>query len=190
MNSPLQLFTNFIFAETPLEKADAIFIPGSHHPQLAMRAAELFHAGYAPLIIPSGGPNHRLPNNMPEALWLKAILLDQGVPEAAIIAEPRARNTFNNADFTLALIEQLQLSINSAIIVAKGFHSRRCLLTYQTAFAGDFLFFVATVPDSGNNTRSNWYRTAGGVATVMSEIRKIGQYFAEEIPGFTAKWEE
>ncbi|MFA6074938.1 MAG: YdcF family protein [Negativicutes bacterium] len=190
MNSPLRLFTDFVFVETPLEKVDAIFIPGSHHPQLAVRAAELFHAGYAPLIIPSGGQNNRLPNNMPEALWLKDLLIKHGVPDSAIIAEPNARNTFNNADFTAAMIEKLQLDINSAIIVAKGFHSRRCLLTYQTAFLKNFSFFVTLVPDGNNNTSANWHRTASGINTVMSEIRKIGQYFAEEIPEFSKKWEE
>ena len=190
MNSPLQLFTDFIFADTSLEKADAIFIPGSHHPQLAKRAAELFHAGYAPLIIPSGGPNHRLPNNMSEAQWLRDILVAQGVTASAIIIEPLARNTFDNADFTKVLIDQIPLRISSAIIIAKGFHSRRCLLTYQTAFDRNFSFFVATVPDSNNNTRSNWWQNASGVATVMGEIKKIGKYFAEEIPGFAAKWED
>ncbi|MEI6285606.1 MAG: YdcF family protein [Bacillota bacterium] len=188
MNSPIQLFTDFVFIETKLKKADAIFIPGSHHPQLAVRAAELFHAGYAPLIIPSGGANHRLPDGIAEALWLKNLLIELAVPESAIITEPLARNTFNNADFTMALIEKLQLNINSAIIVAKGFHSRRCLLTYQTAFAKEFSFFVTLVPDSNNNTKSNWYRSASGINTVMDEIRKIGQYFAEEIPEFAEKW--
>lgn len=189
MNSPIQLFTNFIFADTILEKADAIFIPGSHHPQLAFRAAELFLQGFAPLIIPSGGPNHRLPGNMTEAHWLTELLIKLGVPETAIIPEPLARNTFNNADFTAKIISDLSLNISSAIIVAKGFHSRRCLLTYQTAFCKNFRFHVTTVPDGQNNTSTNWFRSADGISTVFDEIRKISQYFAEEIPGFVEKWE-
>jgi len=55
MTYPFDQITNFIFLETELNHADLILIPGGSHPQLMERAAELFHEGLAPLILPSGG---------------------------------------------------------------------------------------------------------------------------------------
>ena len=46
--------TDFIFIENEPEPADVIFIPGGPCGEIALHAAELFHQGYAPLLIPSG----------------------------------------------------------------------------------------------------------------------------------------
>ncbi len=46
--------SNFIFVSDPPEQADVIFIPGGSYPELPEKAAELFHQGYAPYILPSG----------------------------------------------------------------------------------------------------------------------------------------
>lgn len=50
--------TDFIFIENEPEPADVIFIPGGPCGEIALHAAELFHQGYAPLLIPSGCPQH------------------------------------------------------------------------------------------------------------------------------------
>ena len=46
--------TDFIFIEHEAEAADVIFIPGGPCGEIALHAAELYHQGYAPLLIPSG----------------------------------------------------------------------------------------------------------------------------------------
>ena len=46
--------TDFVFVSDAPEKADVILIPGSRHPANAIRAAELYRAGYAPYLLPSG----------------------------------------------------------------------------------------------------------------------------------------
>ena len=46
--------TDFIFVEDKPEKADIIFIPGGNQGAIAVKAAKLYQAGYAPLILPSG----------------------------------------------------------------------------------------------------------------------------------------
>ena len=49
-----QCLTDFIFLEDDPEKADIIFVPGGNYPDAAQHAAELYHAGYAPYVMPSG----------------------------------------------------------------------------------------------------------------------------------------
>ena len=41
----LDQITDFIFVETPVERADIIFVPGNGYPQMAERAAELWKQG-------------------------------------------------------------------------------------------------------------------------------------------------
>ena len=50
----LDVFTEFIFLEDKPERSDIIFVPGSDEGVLAVRAAELWKEGYAPVILPSG----------------------------------------------------------------------------------------------------------------------------------------
>ena len=48
----IRAVTDFIFVEDQPERADVIFIPGSRKVALAIRAAELYRAGYAPFVLP------------------------------------------------------------------------------------------------------------------------------------------
>ena len=46
--------TAFIFLHDAPQKADILFIPGNGHAEPSEYAAQLYHSGYAPLILPSG----------------------------------------------------------------------------------------------------------------------------------------
>ena len=43
--------TRLVFVSDPPEKADAIFIPGSSHPEPVLLAASLYRQGLAPVVI-------------------------------------------------------------------------------------------------------------------------------------------
>lgn len=49
-----QCITDFIFVEDEPQPADIIFVPGGSYPDAALHAAELYHRGFAPYILPSG----------------------------------------------------------------------------------------------------------------------------------------
>ena len=49
----LDLYTDLVFVEQKVQKADVILIPGSGYPQLAKRAALLYRQGLAPFVLPS-----------------------------------------------------------------------------------------------------------------------------------------
>ena len=44
--------TAFIFLHDAPQKADILFIPGNGHAEPSEYAAQLYHSGYAPLILP------------------------------------------------------------------------------------------------------------------------------------------
>lgn len=181
MEYPFDCISNFIFVESALKKAQIILIPGSSQPFLMEKAAQLYHEGLAPYVLPSGGYNPRLPQYPSEWAFLAEIGERKGIPREAILKEDQARHTFDNAILSYEVITKAGLRVDRAILVCKGFHSRRALLTYQTCFPEEVSFYVSTVPDGDGCTRENWYRNEACIGRVMGEVAKIGTYFEKEI---------
>jgi uncharacterized SAM-binding protein YcdF (DUF218 family) len=186
MTYPFSCITDFIFFETEIEPADIILVPGGSHPQQMEKAAELYHKGFAPYILPSGGYNSKL--NETEWSYLRRIGLELGVPEDAILKEDQAKNTFDNARNSWEVIKARNLDIHSAIMVCKAHHSRRALMTYQTVFPKKIHFMVVTVMDKREIGRENWFLEEEKIKLVMSEVEKIGKYFGHHIPNWVNQY--
>ncbi len=108
---------------------DAILIlgaavwPGGPSPTLRRRtlhAAQLWHTGVAPLIVPCGGLGHHPPT---EAAAMAQILTAQGVPDDAIRLEDRSTTTLENIRNARAL-----LSGTAVVIVTDRYHARRAAM--------------------------------------------------------------
>lgn len=91
-------------------------------------AARLHRAGKAPLLVLSGGsdPTTAL---IPEAEAMRVLLRELGVPDAALLAEPRSRTTRENARHSAALLRER--GIQHVLLVTSAFHMRRAVLEFQ-----------------------------------------------------------
>ncbi len=85
------------------------------------RAADLYRAGKAPIIVLSGGTS--LQGGMPEAPMMAQKLRGLGLIEAAWIEEPESRTTRENGQFTRALLEGS--GVNHILLVTSASHMRR-----------------------------------------------------------------
>ena len=83
-------------------------------------AAALYHAGKAPVIVLSGGAR---PGARPEAQLMKEILAVMGVPSRSIILERSSRNTYDNALYSAAILENK--NIKRILLVTSAYHMRR-----------------------------------------------------------------
>lgn len=184
MDYPFDCISEFIFAETDIKKSDVILIPGGSHPQLMERAVQLYNKGFAPYILPSGGPNYKLTDYESEWDYLKTIGIQFGIPEKAILKENKAQNTFENAEFSWNVLQTLDVPIKNAILVCKAYHSRRALLTYQSVLPVDINFYVSSVIDKRGISKDNWFLNESSIRIVMNEVVKIGNYFEDKI----SKW--
>ena len=176
-----QAITDFIFVENTLAPCEVILVPGGSRPHLAEKAAKLYHQGMAKYIIFSGHSNWRIPDHPNEATYLKAVAMSLGVPDENIICEPHAAHTMENAEFSLKILQERGFAIEKFILVCKGFHSRRALLTYQHVFPPGVEFFVNTTDDDDVANRENWITNKTHIQRVMSEVEKIGKYFWDKI---------
>ena len=198
--------TNFIFLEdippgdgiSMEEKhSDVIFIPGGSYPELPERAAELWKAGYAPYIVPSGrysvtvgkftGAKSKADvygkDYATECEFYTDVLLSKGVALDGIFPEAEAQFTAENARFSRKILDAKGIYPKKAILCCKGYHSRRCLMYYQLNFP-ETEFLIA--PVYVDVTRENWYRTMRGQEKVLGELKRLGTQFTPEL---TPEWQ-
>ena len=194
MNSKLRYIkdiSNFIFIKDKLEKADIIFIPGGSYPDVAEEAARLWHKGYSNLILPSGaypkikgyfmGPTSKKDiynkNYKTEYEFLTDVLIKNGLKEEYILKEDKATFTYENAIFSKKVTDSLGIKIKKAIICCKSYHSRRCLMYYETLYK-DTEFIINPV-DIKNVRKDNWYKSKEGINLVLGELERYGWQFKD-----------
>jgi uncharacterized SAM-binding protein YcdF (DUF218 family) len=102
---------------------------GAAGPALLRRAEAAARAwaggGYAVVVV-TGGPPVAEPS---EAAVLRAELVARGVPEAAILLEPRARSTFENAAFAIPLLRAR--GIARVAVVSDAYHLPRAMIVMR-----------------------------------------------------------
>ena len=186
----LKQIEDFMFIEDKPEKADVIFVPGNGYPQMAEKAAELYRNGFAPKILPSGRYSitaGRFTGVLDkkecycgtyktEWDFLKDVLMQNGVPEEAILKEDQATFTYENAIYSRQVTDHAELEIERAILCCKSYHARRCLMYYQLLYP-ETEFYVVPVNADGI-TRENWRKNEEGIDAVTGELSRIVKQFS------------
>ncbi|WP_329028267.1 YdcF family protein [Streptomyces sp. NBC_00690] len=106
---------------------------GSHDLGVATHAATLFHSGYFPTLIFTGGNSPTTIQRFPrgEAVHYREHALSLGVPEAAIIVEPKARNTQQNIEFSHNALSGAGVDATSVMLISKPYEERRSFATFR-----------------------------------------------------------
>ncbi|WP_295894237.1 YdcF family protein [uncultured Vibrio sp.] len=117
---------------TPAQ-SDLIFVLCSNDLRVASHAAALYHQGYAPKILFSGGSGRFTDGlfDKTEAETFAAIARDSGVPAEAIYLETEATNTGENITLGYEVINKERLSHQRLLLVQKPFMERRSYATFM-----------------------------------------------------------
>ncbi len=181
--SLIDVYTDFVFLEHEPEKADIIFIPGSDQGALAVRAAELWRAGFAPIVLPSGKYGKLTEGFTGDAAYqteweyLRALLLAEGVPEAAVWREDQASFTYENALYSRKVTDAAGLEVRTALLCCQAYHARRASLYYQVCFPEARILVCPAV--TRGISRDNWYQSKEGTELVLGEVERCGTQFHE-----------
>lgn len=126
-------------AEALVVLGGAVHIPNSIHTRSAisepsdrvLRAARLYRAGKAPLVLCSGGNNPVIsrPGRPPEARVIARLLEEWGVPAEAILVEDRSVNTRENALFSFAILSSK--NVRHILLITSATHMPRALSTFK-----------------------------------------------------------
>ena len=125
--TPLQVIWDYLCLKEPLQKADCIVGFGNFNTDIARRAAELYHMGFAPKLLFTGGLGRNTEGLLPEpeAVRFAKVAMECGVPKEDIILEDRSTNTKENILFTREKLECLDLPHNRILGVHQPFMERR-----------------------------------------------------------------
>lgn len=188
--------SDYIFVSDKPQKVDAIFLPGGSHPEQPEYAAELYKAGFAEWVIPSGGVSVKTGkwngvrskadiydgDYHSDCEFFTDVLLKNGVPMSAVIAEDKAGHTRDNAYLSRKAVDEKGVKIDSAMIICKAFHARRCLMLYQMAFP-DTEIIVCPV-HCYDITKDNWYMSEKSIDRVLGELSRCGNQFVTDIKNY------
>jgi len=151
-------------------KADALIVLGGGPEERPARAAELFKAGAAPIILVSGFGDYQISVE---------ILKRDGVPETAIFGESRSISTLENARFSIPLLRQM--GARRVIIVTSWYHSRRAMACFRHA-APDIEFYSR--PAYLTYPRSQWGRLNTSSHIRTEYIKLLGYWVCHGVPPF------
>ncbi len=182
----------FIFMSEEPCKTDLILIPGAPIKELAFHGADLYKKGYAPRILATGKFYEKYSNleeeferfthnpkdslgKETEAEFLKELLMENGVPEDAIILEKESMSTFENAKNAAKMIAAMEPKVEHIILCCQAFHARRALMTFQSELR-DVKITVCPVVTRGISI-DTWMDTLKGYNLVLGELKKCGEYF-------------
>jgi uncharacterized SAM-binding protein YcdF (DUF218 family) len=162
--------------EDRLEQADAILVLGDDNfaGERASRSAELFGAGWAPLVVASG---RLLRSYAGVAELMGRDLETRGVPATAILRFPhRAGNTREEAQALRELVTGR--GWRRVLLVTSNYHTRRARYIFRKVFPPQVTVLIVSVRDADFDPDSWW------------ESRQGRKLFLLETAGyFTAVWE-
>lgn len=149
--------------------ADAIVVLGAavwpgERPSPALqrridRGVELWRAGLAPVLVPTGGLGRNPPS---EAEAMARVALERGVPADAIVLEARATSTVESAQYIRALAERH--GWHGIILVSEPYHVTRAGWTFRD----QGLDVQATCSAWGSETSWRVYQTLREVSGLLA----------------------
>lgn len=141
----VKILWDYLYLGEQVEKSDCILGLGCYDLEIPKRCAELYHAGYAPIIIFSGGLGKNTDDSFfkSEAETFKDIAVSLGVPEDKILIENKSTNSGENFTFTKKLIEENNLEINTYLLVHKPYMERRAMSAFY-AFNPDKKCYITS----------------------------------------------
>lgn len=121
----VQTLWDYMHMDMTLEPSDLIVGFGCYNEDIALRAAQLYHGGYAKQILFTGGlgRNTKQMWTEPEADRFARIAIEAGVPPQDILIENQSTNTAENILFTRKMLADRP--IRRIIGIHKPFMERR-----------------------------------------------------------------
>jgi len=178
---PLQVIWDYLCLREALQKADVIVGFGNFNTDIARRAAELYHEGYAPKVLFTGGLGRNTEGLLPEpeAVRFARVAMECGVPEADIILEPDSTNTKENILFTREKLSSLNLPHERILGVHQPFMERR-IKAAMGVYWPDLDFRVTspqvTIPEYLEAAKGQGVTENASVSVIVGDFQRMDLY--------------
>jgi methylase of polypeptide subunit release factors len=178
---PLQVIWDYLGLHQQPERADVIVGFGNFNTDIARRAAELYHQGYAPKILFTGGLGRNTEGLLPEpeAVRFARVAMECGVPEADILLEDQSANTRENIEFTRHLLEKQGIPHDRILGVHQPFMERR--ITAAMGVYWPTLDFSVTspqvsIPEYLRRAKEQGISENASVSVIVGDFQRMDLY--------------
>lgn len=178
---PLQILWDYLGMHQTPQKADCIVGFGNFNTNIARRAAELYHQGYAPRILFTGGLGRNTEGLLPEpeAVRFARVAMECGVPEQDILLEDRSRNTKENIEFTRELLQRSGVPHDHILGVHQPFMERR-ITAAMGVYWPELSFTVTspqvTIPEYLADAKRQGITENAAVSVIVGDFQRIDLY--------------
>lgn len=178
---PLQVIWDYLRLGQTLRPADCIVGFGNFNTDIARRAAELYHQGYAPKILFTGGLGRNTEGLLPEpeAVRFAHVAMECGVPEADILIESHSSNTKENILFTRQLLEKNKLPHRHILGVHQPFMERR-ITAAMGVYWPEVKFSVTspqvTIPEYLCRAREQGVSENASISVIVGDFQRMDLY--------------
>ena len=190
---PLQVIWDYLCLNEPLPQADCIVGFGNFNTDIARRAAELYHQGYAPKILFTGGLGRNTKSLFPEpeAVKFARVAMDCGVRSEDIILEDKSTNTKENIDFMREIFEKQGIPHDHVLGVHQPFMERRicaALGVYWPELNFSVTSPQVTIPEYLRRAAEQGMTENASVSVIVGDFQrmdlyaKLGYQVPQEIP--------
>lgn len=163
---------------------------GSHDLGVATTAAELYRAALFPTVVFSGGnsPTTRARFPRGEAVHYREHALSLGVPDGAVLVEPKAANTGQNITFSRELLAEAGVTVESLLLISKPYMERRSYATCRRLWPEADVVCASEPLELGDYIKSIGDKKlvvdmlVGDLQRVI-EYPKLGFAVEQEVPG-------
>ena len=177
----LQVIWDYLCLHQPPRKADVIVGFGNFNTDIAKRAAELYHGGFAPKILFTGGLGRNTEGLLPEpeALRFAKVAMECGVPECDIVLEDKSTNTKENILFTRDKLRELGLPHAHILGVHQPFMERR-IKAAMGVYWPELNFSVTspqvTIPEYLQRAKEQGISENASISVIVGDFQRMDLY--------------
>lgn len=178
---PLQVIWDYLGMHQEPCKADCIVGFGNFNTNIARRAAELYHQGYALKILFTGGLGRNTEGLLPEpeAVRFAKVAMQCGVPEEDILIEDKSTNTKENIEFTRNLLIQKGLPHDHILGVHQPFMERRicaALGVYWPELRITITSPQVTIPQYLEDAKKQGITENAAISVIVGDFQRMDLY--------------
>lgn len=162
-------------AKAPV-KADLLVALGGDNGARANEVLELYRKGFAPRILLTGEGVHSKTREH-YLNWRARYLVDQGIPENAVLYDRRSASSWDEAVNTLQLMRAMKL--DRVLVVSDPPHMRRLAWVWARVFAGSGKQYTLVASDLDNWDAGRWWRDSPNAQFVFAEYVKLAYYLVQ-----------
>jgi uncharacterized SAM-binding protein YcdF (DUF218 family) len=169
-----------ISTDTPLEKADMIFVLNGDYETRPFYSSELYKQGLAPIVAiaqTESSPAERLGLVDNQTDIAVEVMILRGVPEDKLLVLNTSGSVTSTFDEASTLRQYVEANnIHSVIMVTSAFHTRRSRWIFERELAGVQVRLQVAGAPYPNYDAGNWWQHEDGLINLNNEYIKLVFY--------------